>query len=843
MGKKVKTGKQRKDKFYHLAKETGYRSRAAFKLIQLNRKFEFLQKSRVVVDLCAAPGGWMQVAVEHMPVSSLVVGVDLYPIKPISGCISIAEDITTPKCLQLLKRELKTWKADVVLNDGAPNVGQNWIHDAYQQNVLTLSAFKLATELLRPGGYFVTKVFRSKDYNSLIWVLKQFFRNVFATKPAASRTESAEIFVVCKGYLAPGTIDQRFLDPKHVFEEIDLPEGKKQLQQLLKEVGKKKKADGYPTGATDTGMIYRPIPASEFVKSSDYIELLGNTASLELDEEWIANSAATTDDIKDYCKDVKVLGKKEIKDLIQWRKILRAKIEQYMKIKAGIKKDEEGDGESNVQELEEESDTETKLDDAITAVKEQQEKEEKRKKKKLLKEKKKIVEKTSLDMIIPGDVGPTDTSGDSLFTLKTIKSIDDIDKLIVKPALPDVEEDDFDEDDLDAIYERYQSKLVRYNKEGQVLDSSGKFYRNATDEDQNVKAESSDEEEEPDLKKGMDMGSDDEELSIEEADIDMDKAAPMFENHLLTDLDPANKTQKRLKKVAMWFDKDIFKDVDEESDEDFEIQKLAASYHKKGAKVHGFDPPNGIPDEATTKKQSKKRKPMQMDDGDDSEDDELEVVPDVVPKKKKSKLDAAGLALATVMVQTQRNKRDLLDDGWNRYAFNDDGLPDWFIEDEKKHMKKALPVPQELVDQYKSSLKEINVRPIKKVVEAKARKKKRAVKKMEKAKKKAESILENSEMTDAEKANQIKTLYKKATGHKKKEVTYVVAKKFTSAKRMKRPAGVKGPMRVVDPRMKKDMRKMKSMGKNKKGGGGAKGKGAKSGKGGGGGGGRRGGKR
>ncbi|CAL8115822.1 unnamed protein product [Orchesella dallaii] len=830
MGRKVKVGKQRKDKFYHLAKETGYRSRAAFKLIQLNRKFEFLQKSRVVVDLCAAPGGWMQVAVEHMPVSSLVIGVDLFPIKPISGCISITEDITTPKCLQLLKRELKTWKADVVLNDGAPNVGQNWIHDAYQQNVLTLSAFKLATELLRPGGYFVTKVFRSKDYNSLIWVLKQFFRNVFATKPAASRTESAEIFVVCKGYLAPGTIDQRFLDPKHVFEDIDLPEGKKQLQQLLKEVGKKKKAEGYPTGET---MLYRPVLASEFVKSSDYIELLANTSSIDLNEEWIATNPATTDDIKDYCKDVKVLGKKEIKDLVHWRKILRDKIEQYLKLKAGVK-DEENAGEgSNVQELDDESDTETKLHDAITAVKEQQVKEEKRKKKKLLKEKKKVAEKTSLDMIIPGDVGPTDTSGDSLFTLKSIKSIDDVDKLIVKPALPDVEDNRDDEDDLDAIYQRYQSKRVRYNKEGQVLDSSGKFYRDATEQDQNVKEESSDEEAEPDLRKGLDFGSDDEELSIEEADIDMDKIAPIIDNHLLTDLDPANKTQKRLKKVAMWFDKDIFKNIDEESDEDFEIQQLASSYIKKGAIVHGLNPTNGTT-ESTKAAQRKKRKP-QVDDV-DSDNDEMEIVPATVPRKKKSKLDAEGLALATVMVQSGKNKRDLMDDGWNRYAFNDAGLPDWFLDDEKKHMKKALPVPQELVDEYKSSLKEINVRPIKKVMEAKARKKKRTIKKMEKAKKKAEGILDNSEMSDAEKANQIKQLYKKANAHKKKEVTYVVAKKFTSAKRMKRPAGVKGPMRVVDPRMKKDLRKMKSMGKKgaggKKGGAGKKGggKGFKSGK-------------
>ncbi|GFT12224.1 pre-rRNA 2'-O-ribose RNA methyltransferase FTSJ3 [Nephila pilipes] len=761
MPKKTKVGKQRKDKFYRLAKETGYRSRASFKLIQLNRKFEFLPKSRVLIDLCAAPGGWLQVAQQAMPVSSIIIGVDLVPIRAIPNVITLQEDITTDKCRQSLKKQLKTWKADVVLHDGAPNVGTNWIQDAFSQSGLTLSALKLATEMLVKGGWFITKVFRSKDHLSLVWVFKKLFKLVHVTKPEASRNESAEIFVVCQGYLAPDRIDPKFLDPAHVFKEVQSKETKSNILEITH---KKPKAVGYD----DDAPLYITLNVTDFIFSENHLEKLAKCSEIIFNDEDVKNHKLTTDEIKQCCKDIKVLGKAELKLLLNWRKQLRSLFQQT------AKEEQPNKGEEKPVPNEEEE-----LDEIQKEAEElelSQLQETKRKKKKILKRRKKYHDRLNLKMIIKNDEPIIDTDRE-LFNLNIIRN---------KKDLEQVEDDTNLDKGLEPLYDildgGYRSSFKKYDRN--VTDDS----RIAADPEKEESIYSSDE----GLSSELEFESESEEEDEKEVSEIILKG---IKNPRVVDV--VERPDRVKDTIEKWFDKEDF--AEENEDSDLELDLLAEEFQEKqkATKSKNDEPEDEKIEDNTTKDLSK------------SENKKAK-------KQKKVKLDAEGFALGSLLVQSKKIKRDIIENGYNRYASNDENLPNWFVQDERKHYRKQVPVTKEMIAEQKQRLRELNVRPVKKVVEAKARKKRKAIKRMKKAQKYAEKVTEHPDLSMREKTQKLKEIYKRAMPNEDHKVTYVVAKKGIGRK-VRRPAGVEGLFKVVDGRMKKDNRKKKFEIKSSKG--------------------------
>jgi AdoMet-dependent rRNA methyltransferase SPB1 len=259
-----------------------------------------------------------------MPSGSIVLGVDLLPIRAIRNVKTIVADITTTECRKQITSELHGWKADVVLCDGAPNIGSAYQKDAYVQNELVIAALKVATEHLVEGGTFCTKVYRSKDYNSVLWVLQQLFVDVQAMKPNSSRSQSAEIFLVCLKYLNPTTIDPKLLDPNHVFKEVNDPSasGSNKVDVLHKkyELHNKRHRSGYDD---DAGVLLKKTcTVTQFVQSKDPVRLLTDMNEFVYSpecQELFASHKGTNEDILLSFKDLRVLGRIDFKKLLRWR--------------------------------------------------------------------------------------------------------------------------------------------------------------------------------------------------------------------------------------------------------------------------------------------------------------------------------------------------------------------------------------------------------------------------------------------------------------------------------------------------------------------------------------------
>eukprot|EP01071_Lankesteria_metandrocarpae_P009050 Lankesteria_metandrocarpae@DN5123_c0_g1_i1.p1 len=928
MPKKAKVGKERRDHYYELAKLQGFRARSAFKLIQLSQKHNIFHKCTSLIDLCAAPGGWLQVAQQNMPMASTIIGVDLVPIRSIKGCITIQSDITSPQCRSLLRRHVDAVGVDLVLHDGAPNVGANWARDAYVQNELTLHAAKLATEFLKPGGTFLTKVFRSQDYTSLLWILKKLFTRVTATKPQSSRDQSAEIFVVCADFTAPASIDPKFFDPKYAFLSVDSGEGGNPIREdggtgnnveQLSSVREILRARGAKNrGGYEEGDDFSTCSAMVFMNSSNPAQLITKHNKLLLDTsdcQRILDNARTTEEVKALCDDLKVCGRSDLTVLMRWRFRLLRDWAAERKTKLNEKGEDDIHMEASLanrtpDEVEhfDEARAEKELESMVGEESEMWRKAERKRRAK--------VRKTEYRAKLTAGAFPQSDEIPGLFNMEEHGPI-----LAMQDEL-DVDPDDLvDSDDGDVLIAPSETYMSQVGKEGEMdhlasmeldLDMAHRAQktrdarRNAapyqipgvavtrrkrvmmarTEElkefEANVTArarelywskegkgaDSSDSEDEdfvtgndslpPATNKAGDIdGVDSEEEVLEDIDVlDAVKSAAMNKRKRggdAIDLASAQRAEavKRVR-AERWFANPLFSNVQSGTEANSksntteqieEADSTAApgesdieddTHHKnEHDTVAGEDESFPVlPLCDRKKKQIKRRKEKERLDAKKNKTDDLKGLGDVdnlfekqpfeeVPRFEAPK-DPKDLAQTRAMgwlLSKKTTRMELIDSAYNKYAFNDDmeTLPEWFLDDEKKHNTPEVPLPRDLEAEFRKKIKEISDRPIRKVLEAKARKKKHSEQRMARVNKQANVIANSSELSEGAQLKSIRKIVSKAKRADKRPKKYLVQGGNGGARVYRRHADApkNAVVKVVDRRMKADKRGARATKKRK----------------------------
>ncbi|KAI7768780.1 hypothetical protein LZL87_000327 [Fusarium oxysporum] len=758
-------GKGRLDKYYKLAKEKGYRARAAFKLIQLNKKYGFLEQSKVVIDLCAAPGSWLQVCSEIMPRSSLIVGCDLSPIKPIPGVISFTSDIRSPECRATLRQHLKTWKADTVIHDGAPNVGTAWVQDSFNQ---------------------VEK------------------------------------------------LDPRLLDPKYVFAELQDPTPNNEAKVYNPEV-KKRKRDGYEEGDFTQ---FKEMAASEFIQTTDPIAVLGSYNRLSFEQPPNGDVALaaldklpeTTDEIRNCCSDLRVLGRKDFKLLLKWRLKMRDIFQLKTPQAATVEESEE------VAEVES-MDEELKIQEELQNMKDRENTKRKREKRKENERKQREVVRMQLNMSTPFDIGLEESGPIGEGAMFSLKKVDKTDamrrlnrgKMVVPTQAPQKEADsglgssgetddesDAEEDrlerELESMYDQYKERKAEVDAKYRAKKARKNF---GDDEWDGLSGEEADEKDESSELEEDDSSSDEDEAPTE---------------GLIRDLDSSKGANGLSKRATAFFNQDIFSGISgilpeqedaAEDSADEEVNRDAAAIVAQQAKNRKAE----APAKPTKTEAAVVDSDSEMEDNEDgfevvkrNEDDDWDK--DTRRADGRPDIDiitAEAMSLAHQLATGQKTTYDAIDDGYNKYAFRDrDGLPDWFVEDESRHDKLQKPISKAAAQAIKEKMRAFNARPIKKVREAKARKKFKAAQKLEKLKKKSELLNNDENMTEKEKADSISRLISKAAKKPKKQQAKLVVARGLNRGIKGRPKGIKGRYRIVDPRMKKELRAQKRISKKKK---------------------------
>lgn len=827
--------------------------------------------------MCAAPGviyswskviaganicqSWCQVAAETMPVNSLILGVDLAPIKPIPRTTTFEGDITSDKCRATIRQHFKTWKADTVLHDGAPNVGTAWVQDAFSQAELTLQALKLASEFLVEGGTFVTKVFRSKDYNALLWVFNQLFSKVEATKPPSSRNVSAEIFVVCRGFKAPKKIDPRLLEPRSVFAELSNPTPNHEAKVFNPEK-KKRKREGYEEGDHTQ---FREASAGEFVQTADPIAMLGSLNRFHFaqsGDDDIALAALselpeTTLEIKQCCEDLKVLGRKEFRMLLRWRLKARQRFGLASK-------------ESKENYISEEVTEITPMDEELNIQKElqrlddNQETRRKKERRRANEKKRREIVRMQLNMLPPTEIGLEQAGPngeDSMFALAAVNRAGAMEKVAMggmgtgaqkAPQSDNESQEDSGTDDeqdglewdLDSLYERYQQRKsdtdARYRaKKARAERASGEWTGIAEsmtgiDEDSVI---------------DLDL------LSVESLSDEVDSRSQIQKTARLHE--PSEPLTNR---AALFFNQDIFRDIglldavlDEDEEREVNDGTLSSNQSSRDIARVSAKPYNGrepqrlqpsaklqlssLPTESMQRTSSQgftaKAQPQGNPDKATAGQTDNDGWGDRSEPEKNGRLGKEGLGgsrlpdidiitaeamtLAQQVATGKTTTQGLIDNGFNKYSFRDrDGLPEWFLDDEGKHSRPQRPIDAAGAAAIKEKLRALNVRPIKKVREAKERKRFKAAQRLEKMRKKSTLLADEDGVSEKDKAQSIAKLMSKAVKKKPKQQVKLVVAKGGNRGISGRPRGVKGRYKIVDARLKKDTRAEKRLAKKKR---------------------------
>merc|ERR1711892_1581600 len=450
-------------------------------------------------------------------------------------------------------------------------------------------------------------------------------------------------------------------DPKSVFSEVEGLE-EKQHKDIFNPEKQKKNREGYEDGIT---MLHKEAKASEFIMGKNSVKILNECNSIVIDAPRIDKHARTTNEIRECIKDIKVLGMKELRQLKKWKDALKKEFDELDEANKGVEEAVPAILVKTKEEIEDEELAE--VDKQIDELEDEERRAARRLKKKGLKEKQRRIEKINLKMIIPGDEGPTAVE-EGLFRMSDLKNKDDLEKVVNDGKVDIVAEDsDVEEEEIRPKHEKDDSD------EAEELGLEWEENESDADEDENV-----------------------------------NKQDEVSSNPLLTTLSNDDAGDRKARKAEMWFQK--IGDLEDDSDlEEAEMKRAVDIVEKKGGSIKkkkvveeqsaassGYQSDSDDEDRVG----NIHHEPALETDSDSDTDDEEEEVEhksasgkvynkdgfEVVPKQKIKKRKAPSceeLALGEQLIKSKKAKRDIMDNGWNRFMFNDENLPDWFQKEEE----------------------------------------------------------------------------------------------------------------------------------------------------------------